>query len=206
VVDLLLESAQQHGVPAGPAEAQMFQEMVSARLSRFHEVNLTRDPQQGSRFWTEICADWLRRLQADPALAPAIQERVDRLAFGRPSAMFALYDDVLPCLELLRGRGIKMAVISNWDYSLHRVLKLMGIDFAFDHALASLEEGMEKPDPRLFHIALQQLGALPEETLHVGDDPVDDIEGAANAGIAAVLIDRSGANANAIRSLDELII
>jgi putative hydrolase of the HAD superfamily len=48
----------------------------------------------------------------------------------------------------------------------------------------SSEVGAEKPDPRLFSAALERVGRAPAETLHVGDDPVRDIYGAARLGLA----------------------
>jgi putative hydrolase of the HAD superfamily len=92
---------------------------------------------------------------------------------------------------MLDTMGIKAAVISNWDYSLHRVLKMFGIYERFVVVKASLEEGVEKPDPRLFQITLQEAGFSPHETFHVGDDLVDDVEGANRFGIRSTLIDRS---------------
>ena len=65
-----------------------------------------------------------------------------------------------------------------------------GIDSMLDVVVASLEEGVEKPEPMIFKIALDRLGADPAETLHVGDSPLDDVQGARNAGLKAILLDR----------------
>ncbi|HXH61298.1 MAG TPA: HAD-IA family hydrolase, partial [Fimbriimonadaceae bacterium] len=79
---------------------------------------------------------------------------------------------------------------SNWDNSLHRTLEMHDLTRYFDAVVASLEEGVEKPDPRIFQIALERLGVPPESALHVGDNPVDDWQGAKSAGIKALVIDR----------------
>jgi len=70
----------------------------------------------------------------------------------------------------------------------------------------SLEEGIEKPDPRLFHLTLERLGVVAADVVHIGDNEIDDIEGASAAGVRALRIDRkAGASGNGvIRSLDEL--
>jgi putative hydrolase of the HAD superfamily len=52
--------------------------------------------------------------------------------------------------------------------------------------------GAVKPDPRIFHIAIEEAGVPPSKILYVGDNVVDDIEGANNVGIDAVLINRPG--------------
>src|SRR5258708_2366530 len=59
-------------------------------------------------------------------------------------------------------------------------------------ALDSQEEGVEKPDPRIFEIALARCGARPEATVHVGDFYHVDVEGARAAGLRAVLLDAAG--------------
>ena len=49
---------------------------------------------------------------------------------------------------------------------------------------------MRKPDPRIFHLALEKAGVRPEEAMHVGDLPEEDAEGARRAGVRPILIDR----------------
>ena len=69
--------------------------------------------------------------------------------------------------------------------------------------------GVEKPDPRLFEIALREAGCEPHELLHVGDSPESDVAGALNADVEPVLLDRDGMREGEgatvrIRSLAEL--
>ena len=104
--------------------------------------------------------------------------------------MSELFDDVLPTLDALDALGIRLGVISNWDYSLHRVLRAREVHHRFEFVIASLEEGVEKPHPALFELTLGKFGVLPEEALHVGDDPVDDFRGAHDVGMRSYLIDR----------------
>jgi putative hydrolase of the HAD superfamily len=67
---------------------------------------------------------------------------------------------------------------------------------------------VEKPDPRLFRLALQRAGAAPEEAVHVGDLYEVDVVGARAAGIRAILLDPAGlypeADCPRVRSLGEL--
>lgn len=174
------------------------------RLPEFLEINLRRDPIEGQAFWDRLAEDWLGEYGIDASHVAPLRASSDRLGFGANSILFKIYDDVVPCLDDLQARGIRVAVVSNWDYSLHRVLKMFDVHHRFEAVLASLEEGVEKPDPRFFHICLEKLGVAPEETVHVGDNPIDDVDGAVAAGIRPVLIDRSGTLPHSISTLRDL--
>jgi putative hydrolase of the HAD superfamily len=91
---------------------------------------------------------------------------------------FAWIDGALDALEQLRARGLALAVVSNWDISLHERLAPLSIP-----VVTSAEAGARKPDPTPFRLALELLGVRRERTLHVGDSD-DDEEGARAAGIA----------------------
>jgi putative hydrolase of the HAD superfamily len=193
------------GLALPEAAFARYQAMYFERIAEFIAINLTRDPARGQAFWDRLAMDWLREQGQDPNLFAPLSEAADRLGFGPESILFRLYEDVPACLDRLRNAGIRLAVVSNWDYTLHRVLRMFGVYDHFDAVLASLEEGVEKPDPRLFHACLERLGVLPEETIHVGDNPLDDVEGAQAAGIRAVRIERAGPlGPGEIASLDQL--
>jgi putative hydrolase of the HAD superfamily len=121
---------------------------------------------------------------------------------------FEPYPDAAPALAAARARGQRLIVVSNWDVSLPEVLERTGLATWLDDVVTSAGVGARKPDPRIFHRALALAGAEPAEALHVGDSPVEDLEGARAAGIAAVLIRRDGEPAPpgvaAIASLSEL--
>jgi putative hydrolase of the HAD superfamily len=121
------------------------------------------------------------------------------------SLRFYAYEDSARVLRALRAAGIRTAVISNWDWSLHERLHETGLAELVDGALASAEVGSAKPDGAIFAAALELVGARPGEAWHVGDTPEADIEGARAAGIRPVLIARDGADGADVHSLDELI-
>jgi putative hydrolase of the HAD superfamily len=85
-------------------------------------------------------------------------------------------------LEHLRAHGLALAVVSNWDVGLHDHLDALGLAPYFATVVTSAEVGAEKPDPAIFHAALDRLGVTPERSLHVGDHAVDE-DGAAGAGM-----------------------
>jgi len=75
--------------------------------------------------------------------------------------------------------------------------------------LDSADEGVEKPDPRFFEIALARSSATRETTIHVGDLYYVDVIGARNAGLRGVLLDeadlRPAADCPRVRTLHELV-
>jgi putative hydrolase of the HAD superfamily len=121
------------------------------------------------------------------------------------SLRFFAYPDSTPTLEALRAAGIRTVVVSNWDWSLHERLQETGLAALVDGALASAEVGIAKPDPAIFHRALELVGVEPRDAWHVGDTPEADIEGARAAGLRPILIARDGAAGADVRSLAELI-
>lgn len=116
---------------------------------------------------------------------------------------FDAYPDAAPALRELRERGEKLVAVSNWDCSLPSVLERCGLGELLDGAVSSAAAGARKPDPAIFEPALELAGCAPEESLHVGDTPEEDVEGASAAGIRVLLLDRDG-NGGDISSLSEI--
>jgi putative hydrolase of the HAD superfamily len=125
----------------------------------------------------------------------SVEQMLDSLAF-------TAFDDARPALEDLRGRGLTLVCVSNWDCSLPDVLERIGLGGLFDGVVTSALAGVRKPDPAIFAPALEIAGCEPVEALHVGDSD-DDLTAARAAGIEAVLIDRSGTGGG-ISSLAEI--
>ena len=121
---------------------------------------------------------------------------------------FRPYPEVPTALARLRAAGL--AVVSNWDVSLHDVLQRTGLRALVDAVVISAELGAAKPDPAIFRAALERLGAAAPEAIHVGDTLETDVAGARAAGLQAVLVARNGAQApegvRVVSSLDELLM
>ncbi|MGH3974565.1 MAG: HAD family hydrolase [Pseudonocardiaceae bacterium] len=107
-----------------------------------------------------------------------------------------LFDDALPCLKALRALGLRLAAITNaaGDYQRAK-LRALGLGSAFDAVLISGELGVAKPHHAIFRRACRALGVLPAQTVHVGDRLDTDAEGARDAGLHGVWLDRSGCGA-----------
>lgn len=97
-----------------------------------------------------------------------------------------LFDDVLPTLNALREE-YTIGLLSNGNSYPERC----GLEGIFEFVVFSQDHDTEKPDPRLFLIALSKAGCSRQELLHVGDSLQDDIVGATNAGIKCVWLNRS---------------
>lgn len=102
------------------------------------------------------------------------------------------FDDVSPTLAELRQRGLKIGLISNTDRDVRPFCAEMGVAADFDFILSSCAVGFEKPDPRIFQVALDLAAVQPHEAVHVGDQYMSDVVGALAAGIRPLLLDRYG--------------
>lgn len=155
------------------------------------EVEKRRDPAEITSFWQETLSLWLIRIGQDPMRAREILELSRRAIYSQNNRIWKLYPDVIPALDFCCEQGAAIGVVSNWDHSLHRVLKLLGIYERFSFVIASLEFGVEKPDRRIFEEALRLGNASAADSMHVGDSYEDDVVGARNAGLRALFLDRS---------------
>ena len=101
--------------------------------------------------------------------------------------------DIVPALAALKARGLRLVVVSNANGRLRHLFDRIDLARWFDYLLDSHEWGVEKPDPRLFQLALEHSRADAAHTVHVGDLYHVDVIGARRAGLReAVLYDMAG--------------
>jgi putative hydrolase of the HAD superfamily len=112
-------------------------------------------------------------------------------AFAAPNA-WRLYSDVTPTLDAFARSGHRLGVLSNWDHRLPPLLDALSLSKYFEHQIVSALERVEKPDPRIFELAVQRAGVPADEIMYVGDHVHIDLEPARAVGIQAYLIDRAG--------------
>ena len=117
-------------------------------------------------------------------------EVLDEVLMKRIS--FNPYPESEEVMEELKGMGLPLYVVSNWDVALEGVLQDLGWTRFFSGIVASGKVGFEKPEKDLFEEALRVAGVTRDRVVHVGNDPVSDVQGAVAAGIDAVLVDRKG--------------
>ena len=131
---------------------------------------------------------------ADVPLAAELEAR----RFAGLAPHYGLYDDVLPCLDALRARGLLLGLITN-NVASHQRDKIAAVGLAarFDAVVISGEVGVAKPDRAIFEHACTALGVDAGEAMHVGDNPRVDALGARDAGLHGVWLDRHGAHRDA---------
>ena len=142
--------------------------------------------------WTSYFTEMLTPCLRDQPKLLAACVRATVRAFD-DAGNYALYPDVLPCLRALHEhveRDLTLGVISDWGVSLSLILRHHDLIPFFDFAVISAQSRRAKPDPQLFHTALERANAIPDYTLHIGDSYVLDVLGARAAGITPVLLDR----------------
>jgi dihydrofolate synthase/folylpolyglutamate synthase len=137
--------------------------------------------------WTQLVEQTFAGLAAMPSGPGFIEDLYSH--FGSAPA-WRIFEDVGPCLEKLKSRGLKLGIISNWDDRLRPLLRELKLDDYFDSIVISGERGPHKPDARIFQAAASQLKTLPGAILHVGDSAAEDVAGARAAGLQAVLLAR----------------
>lgn len=124
------------------------------------------DSESVAQIRLECCEIFLEALGVDLRADAFLPDFLGSFHFRpEPGAVEVLAD--------LRKRGLAIAVVSNWDYSLGETLGQLGLSGLIDLVVTSAEVGCVKPDPRIFRHALETLGAAPERALHVGDEESD---------------------------------
>ena len=121
-----------------------------------------------------------------------------------------LFDDVMPALNDLKGRGLVLGLISNVEHDITSTFHELGLTSRLDVVVTSQESGLVKPRPEIFQEAMKRAGVKPAETVYVGDQYQVDIVGARGAGMKGILLDRGGyfeeiTDCPRIRSLIELV-
>lgn len=168
-------------------------------------VGATTDASRGWLFFDLI----LEKTGVAPSEATR-EALIDLHAYHRENNLWEFVPDgVRPALSDLRALGLRLTVVSNANGTLCAHMQRIGLDSLLDCVLDSYDERVEKPDPRLFEIALDRSRARRDTTIHVGDLYNIDVVGARSAGLRAVLVDqadlRPDADCPRIRSLDELV-
>jgi putative hydrolase of the HAD superfamily len=196
-----------HGYEVDPAKVQALfhtQGPNVADIARETGVNNATTSQEASQvFWRHLYTMFLKALGiTDDAL------RDDLLTTFSDKASYKLFPEVLDSFEVLRGAGLRLGLISNFEGWLEEVLVAEKAGDIFDVKVISGIEGVEKPDPLIYRLALERAGVEPQECVHVGDSIANDVEPALAVGMKAVMIDRSDSFPNAeyprITRLDQL--
>lgn len=154
-------------------------------------------PDDDKGWWRELVENVLDEVA--PALAELDRDAYFEAVYGHfaEAGVWETYPEVNEVLAALHGR-FELAVVSNFDGRLRMILEHLGLTKYFAHIFLSSELGADKPDPEIYRRALRLSGRQPRETMHVGDDPERDWEGATAAGLSCFRLERP---ANSLRDL-----
>jgi putative hydrolase of the HAD superfamily len=200
--------AARHGVTIEPETVdKLFRTAFMAKTSMGLPA-VTGDPASAERQW------WLGLVRQ--VFAGRMPESIFPAYFAelyehfRSSDAWLLYPDVQPALELLRFKGLRLGIISNFDSRLKEIVANLGIPPLIEQITTSWSARAAKPDPQIFLRAVAGMQISPSRAIHVGDSVREDIEGAQSAGLTPILIDRHSSypqwnQTRRIRSLSELL-
>jgi putative hydrolase of the HAD superfamily len=168
----------------------------------------------GAKAAGSVTSAELRRLRDEIALRPtyadASMEEIRRASFAEAAARAGLddedfveavyadymdyrfqhlahYPDVLPFLKAVRKAGLLIALVTNGNTTAIRA----GLADDIDASFVAYDVGLKKPDPRFYHHVIERMGVAAAATLHIGDDPLEDVDAARTAGLSAAWLDRT---------------
>jgi putative hydrolase of the HAD superfamily len=160
---------------------------------RFSEAARDQDrwtltPERSRRFWMGVYEQMLGSL--DLPARDGLREDLYR-AFT-DLGNYAVFDDVREVLDGLTASGIILGIVSNFESWLGDLLLALDVRDRFRVIVISGVEGIEKPDPAIYRLALERADVPATQSAFVGDSPIFDIEPARALGLTPVLIDRRG--------------
>jgi putative hydrolase of the HAD superfamily len=175
-----------HGVPATASDVRRAEWRARVRLDASLQPGAsTEHPDTGHRYLVYL----LDELGVgDPATVAALAAW--RRAYNPPLGLWtAMEPEAAEALVLAREAGLRAAVISNSNGSVADILERLGLARHLDFVIDSSHVGVEKPDPRIFRIALDRAGLDPHEAAYVGDLYTIDVLGSRAAGLHSILMD-----------------
>jgi putative hydrolase of the HAD superfamily len=208
--DQYAEELRRHGIQADPVRLDLAfgQAMRAAPAMAFPGRTVREAGELERQWWRHVVRQvtdlaGLGHLLEGPSFDGFFAALYDRFTTGRA---WELYPEVVPTLSALRGRGLPLGLITNYDTRVFPVLEALGLAPLLDSVTIPAHVGAAKPDPAIFRHALNGLGLIPGDALHVGDELEDDYRGAEAAGMNAALLDRSGRHAGApsVRRIESL--
>ena len=194
-----------HGIVVAPEALARAEPIAKKQLDDCTIVANSDDAARGWQYFDLILA-----AAGVPPCSEAESALAELRAYHRERNLWEhVPEGVSRALQGLVDLGLRLAIVSNANGTLCAHLDRLGLSRYAHCVLDSFDHGVEKPDPRLFRIALERTGAAPGRTIHVGDLYHIDVLGARAADIRGVLLDEQGlydgVDCPRVRSLDELV-
>jgi HAD superfamily hydrolase (TIGR01549 family) len=202
----LVDSVRERLNRGGFSEFVFTDEYIEGTFSAFYENEpswRTKDDERAAAL------KWAKTLLRSYALS-------DQQLLAAADALLLYYDmyqpvaGIIDLLGELQTAGVRQAVVSNWPPSLRSFLEFHGLHSYFESVVFSAEDGVGKPDARIFHRALRGMDLLPHEAVFVGDSVEMDVVGATGVGMRCIHFDPRGQQPNRhtddVRELRKLIL
>lgn len=199
------ESLSLQGVVVSPSALARAEPAAKKQIDDRNTIAATNDARRGWMYFNLVLA------AAGVALSDATEAALAELhEYHRDRNLWEYVPaGVIPALEAMNRLGLRITVVSNANGTLCAHMDRLGLSRYVHCILDSCDLGVEKPDPRLFEIALERSSADAATTIHVGDLYQVDVVGARAAGIRGVLLDENGlydgVDCPRVRSLAELV-
>jgi putative hydrolase of the HAD superfamily len=180
---------------------------ASESLARTAIDRRVREGGRTSEAWRDYFRILLTRVGAPPDATEAI---IDTLAEAheRVGLWTVAIEGAVSTVKALKAAGHRLGVVSNAEGRVERDLDGAGYAGLFETVVDSHVVGVEKPDPKIFRIAMERMSISPESVVYLGDVPAVDVAGARAAGLTPVLLDRHdlyvSADVPRLRSIAEL--
>jgi HAD superfamily hydrolase (TIGR01549 family) len=146
----------------------------------------TTSPERSRDFWTSVYERMLGALDVPTGdgIAATLHREFTRLE------NYVLFEDVRPTLARLERAGLLLGIVSNFEAWLEEWFGVHELVEIFPVRVISGIEGIEKPDERIYRLALERAEVEAAESVYVGDNPEFDVAPPASLGMFAVLVDR----------------
>jgi putative hydrolase of the HAD superfamily len=188
---LIARTFQEHGVPATVEQVRYAEQRARVPIDRMiaRVDGAERNEPDIMRAYFRFALEALN-LPVTATTEQAMEPLVRKTREGR------LWTVVEPgtaeVLEALRRHGCVLGVISNSNGTVEGSLEEVGLRRYFAFVIDSSVVGVEKPDPRIFQLALERGGVRAADATYIGDLYHIDVRGAEDAGLGAILLDPAG--------------
>lgn len=187
--DDLAACLSERGIPVAPEEVARAEYLARVKLDPHLAPGASTEDRMVFRLYVAYLLEALG--VADEAVVSDVYQWVR--AYNPPVGLWNLPDSkAAPLLERLRDEGYRLGVISNSNGSVRSILEETGLARRLDFVLDSAVVGVEKPDPRIFTMALEEAKVSPAEAAYIGDLYSVDVLGSRGVGMDAVLLDPGG--------------
>jgi putative hydrolase of the HAD superfamily len=171
-------------------------------------IDLQAFPGRQDDFWLNYAVRSLRAFDCPEACIQELALQVHAYMTNQHQPVAWVPPEAPETLRILKAAGYQLALVTNRSQPCHEELDQLGLLEFFELALTAGEAKAWKPNPAIFHQALERLGATAGESMYVGDNYFADVVGAGAAGLRTVLLDPQElfpeAECLIIRAIEEL--